>query len=110
MLTGRLGETTMPRSKRNPPAQLEDLPNIGKSIAADLRRIGILRPQQLAKREPMALFRELATVMGHRHDPCVLYTLISARHFLDCGEALPWWRFTAEGKRLLKSGQNGSQP
>lgn len=54
----------MARSKRSQPTQLEDLPNIGKAIAADLRRIGILRPDQLAKREPIALFRELSTVMG----------------------------------------------
>ena len=100
----------MPRSKRNHPTQLEDLPNIGKSIAADLRRIGILWPDQLAKREPIAMFRELSKVMGHRHDPCVLYTLISVKHFLKCGEALPWWSFTAEGKNLLKSSKKGSQP
>jgi len=92
----------MSRSKRNPPVQLEDLPNIGKSIAADLRRIGILRPDQLAKREPIDVFRRLSKVMGHRHDPCVLYTLIAAKHFLKCGEALPWWNFTAEGRNLLK--------
>jgi len=54
----------MPRSKRNPPIQLEDLPNIGKSIAADLRQIGILGPNQLAKREPMAMFRDLSKVMA----------------------------------------------
>ncbi len=93
----------MARSKRIQPTQLEDLPNIGKAIAADLRRIGILRPDQLAKREPIAIFRELSTVMGHRHDPCILYTLISVKHFLVSGEALPWWKFTAEGKNLLKS-------
>ena len=98
----------MPRAKRNPPTQLEDLPNIGKSIAADLRRIGILGPDQLAKREPMAIFRELANVMGHRHDPCVLYTLISAKHFLKHGEALPWWSFTEQGKSLLKSDKKRS--
>jgi len=100
----------MARSKRSQPTQLEDLPNIGKSIAADLRRIGILWPDQLAKREPVAIFCELSEVMGHRHDPCVLYTLISAKHFLKCGEALPWWKFTAEGKNLLKSGKKGSPP
>ena len=99
----------MPRSKRIQPAQLEDLPNIGKSIAADLRRIGILWPDQLAEREPISVFRELSKVMGHRHDPCVLYTLISAMHFLKCGEALPWWNFTAEGKDLLKSSKEGNQ-
>jgi Pathogenicity locus len=86
------------------------LPNIGKSIAADLQRIGILWPDQLAKREPIAMFRELSKVMGHRHDPCVLYTLSSVKHFLQCGEARPWWRFTAEGKHLLKSSKKGSQP
>ena len=100
----------MARSKRIHPTQLEDLPNIGKSIAADLRRIGIRWPDQLAKREPIAIFRELSKVMGHRHDPCVLYTLMSVKHFLTYGEALPWWKFTAEGKDLLKSSKHGSQP
>lgn len=82
--------------------RLEDLPNIGKSIAADLRSIGITHPDQLSRLEPLAVFHELTRVMGHRHDPCVLYTLLSARHFLDKGEALPWWTFTAEGKKLLE--------
>lgn len=93
----------MPRTKKDPPTQLEDLPNIGKAIAANLRGIGIVRPDQLARREPIAIFSELSKVMGHRQDPCVLYTLLSVKHFLDCGEALPWWNFTAEGKILLKS-------
>lgn len=99
----------MPRSKRIQPTQLQDLPNIGKSIAADLRRIGILWPDQLAELEPNTVFRELSKVMGHRHDPCVLYTLISAAHFLKGGEALPWWNFTAQGKNLLKSSREGGQ-
>lgn len=100
----------MPRSKRDQPTQLEDLPNIGKAIAADLRRIGIVRPDQLAIREPMAIYRELSESMGHRHDPCVLYTLISVKHFLESGESLPWWNFTAEGKILLQSSEQGNQP
>jgi hypothetical protein len=65
------------------------MPNIGKSISADLRAIGILTPRQLAGRDPLATFRELAGDMGHRHDPCVLYVLLAARHFLDTGEARP---------------------
>lgn len=97
----------MPRSKPAQATQLEDLPNIGKSIAADLRRIGILRPDQLDKRESIAIFRDLRGVMGHRHDPCVLYALISAKHFLTCSEALPWWNFTTEGRNLLKSSKKG---
>ncbi len=81
---------------------LEDLPNIGKSIAADLRAIGILYPHQLAGREPLVIYNELARVMGHRHDPCVLYTLLSVKHFLENGDALPWWKFTEQGRKLLK--------
>ncbi len=81
--------------------QLEDLPNIGKSIAADLRGIGILQPAQLADRDPLAVFQQLAKVMGHRHDPCVLYALIAVQHFLQGAEAQPWWHYTAEGKKLL---------
>ena len=81
--------------------QLEDLPNIGKSIATDLRRVGILRPDQLLHREPLAVFLDLASAMGHRHDPCVLYTLLAVRHFQISSEAKPWWKFTAEGQRLL---------
>lgn len=94
----------MSESRRNPPIELEDLPNIGKSIATDLRNIGILSPDQLASHEPVALYHALSMAMGHRKDPCVLYTLMATKHFLECGEALPWWDFTAEGKNLLKSG------
>ena len=83
------------------PAKLEDIPNIGKSIASDLRAIGILHPQQLAKLEPLAAYFALADRMGHRHDPCVLYTLMAARHFMESGESIPWWKFTEQGKELL---------
>lgn len=83
------------------PPCLEDLPNIGKAIAADLRAIGIEGPQQLAERDPLATYLQLGGPMGRRHDPCVLYVLLAARHFLDTGEALPWWNFTEEGKKLL---------
>lgn len=90
----------MPKPPR-PPVRLEDLPNIGPSIAADLRGIGILQPAQLAMRDPLAVYLALGPRMEHRHDPCVLYTLMAARHFLDTGEVVRWWTFTGAGKRLL---------
>jgi Pathogenicity locus len=89
--------------------QLEDLPNIGKAIAADLRRIGINQPEQLAQREPLDTYCELSTVMGRRHDPCVLYTLIAVQHFFQSGEARPWWTFTAAGKSLLQAIKSGNR-
>jgi len=83
------------------PARLEDIPNIGKSIAADLRGIGIVDPQQLLQHEPLELYLKLGGPMGKRHDPCVLYTLMAARHFLESGESIPWWKFTEQGKMML---------
>jgi len=93
----------MHHSRQDQPIKLEALPNIGKSIAADLRAIGILHPQHLADREPLAVYFELATVMGQRHDPCVLYVLLAVKHFLEKCETLPWWLFTGQGKKLLSS-------
>lgn len=81
--------------------ELEDIPNIGKSIAADLRGIGIQQPRQLLTREPLAIYLKLSAPMEKRHDPCVLYTLMAARHFMQSGEKLSWWQFTEQGKKLL---------
>ena len=84
-------------------ARLEDIPNIGKSIAADLRSQGILTPAELAMRDPLTIYHALKDCMGKRHDPCVLYTLMAAKHFLESGESIPWWSFTDQGKRLLST-------
>lgn len=92
------------------PVKLEDIPNIGKSIAADLRAIGILHPEQLAKMDPLATYHALSEHMAHRSDPCVLYTLMAARHFMECGEPVPWWKFTGQGKKLLAAQQINRKP
>ena len=83
------------------PDKLEDIPNIGKSIASDLRSLGILNAKKLAKLDPLDTYLALTDSMGHRHDPCVLYTLLAAQHFLQIGESLSWWKFTEQGKKLL---------
>lgn len=83
--------------------KLEDIPNIGKSIAADLRGIGIRQPQQLLTQEPLVIYLKLARQMGKRLDPCVLYTLMAAQHFMQSGEKISWWKFTEQGKKLLQS-------
>jgi DNA transformation protein len=83
--------------------RLEDIPNIGKSIAGDLRSLGILTPNELATRDPLQTYPSLSNNMGKRHDPCVLYTLMAAKHFLVSGESIAWWRFTQAGKDLLKN-------
>jgi len=91
----------MPHANHPKPHRLEDLPSIGKSIAADLRSLGIETPGQLATRDPMTVYLALGPTMAQRHDPCVLYTLMAAAHFLKTGESRPWWTFTEAGKRAL---------
>jgi hypothetical protein len=83
--------------------KLEDLPNIGKQMAADLRLIGIHAPQQLAGKDPFKLYETLCGKTGIRHDPCVIDVFISIVRFMDGGEALPWWSFTAERKRTFRN-------
>jgi hypothetical protein len=80
--------------------ELEDLPNVGRSIAGDLRLIGISRPKHLCGGDPYKLYRKLCRMTGRRHDPCVLDTFISIVRFLDGEPAKPWWHYTAERKRL----------
>jgi len=82
--------------------ELEDLPNVGRAVAADLRRIGIRKPGELAGRDPFAMYDQLEQVMGVRHDPCMLDVLISVVRFMEGGPPLPWWAFTAERKRIYK--------
>ena len=81
--------------------KLTALPNIGKAIATDLLAIGIGSPDDFKRNDALKIFNDLKAVMGHRHDPCVYYTLLSVKHFIDTGESLPWWKFTAKGKANL---------
>ena len=78
--------------------RLEQLPNIGPSLAADLRRLGIRHPRELAMRDPFALYRELCQATGRRQDPCVLDTFIAVVDFMRGGPARPWWNYTAQRK------------
>ena len=76
--------------------QLEQLPNIGPSIAADLRLIGVLHPRELADKDALALYHQLCAKTGKRRDPCVLHTFIAATDFMRGADARPWWAYTAQ--------------
>jgi hypothetical protein len=45
--------------RRTTPVVLEDVPNVGPSIAADLRQIGIRHPNELVGQQPDDLYRAL---------------------------------------------------
>jgi hypothetical protein len=78
--------------------QLEQLPNIGPSIAADLRLIGVQYPQQLLESDALQLYQSLCQHTGKRHDPCVLDTFMAATDFMRGAEPRPWWAYTAQRK------------
>jgi hypothetical protein len=78
--------------------RLEQLPNIGPALAADLRLLGITHPRELAARDALALYRELCSRTGQRQDPCVLDTFLAACDFMRGAPARPWWSYTAERK------------
>ena len=78
--------------------RLEQLPNIGPSLADDLRRIGIHSPAELRGQDPLVLYRRLCEATGHRQDPCVLDTFMAVTDFMGGAEAAPWWRYTAARK------------
>jgi hypothetical protein len=82
--------------------QLEHLPNIGPSIAADLRLLGITRPTQLRRRNPYALYDRLCRLTKTRHDPCLLDTFIAATRFMNGDPPHPWWHYTKERKATLE--------
>jgi hypothetical protein len=78
--------------------RLEQLPNIGPSIAADLRSIGIHHPRELAHRDAFELYQALGRETGRRQDPCVLDTFMAATDFMRGAAPRPWWSYTAERK------------
>ena len=82
---------------------LEQLPNIGPALAADLRLIGIHEPQQLRRNDAFAVYQRLCAATQQRHDPCVLDTFMAATDFMGGAAAAPWWTYTAQRKLLFGS-------
>ena len=79
---------------------LEQLPNIGRALAADLRLIGVQHPRELASRDAFVLYQALCIKTGQRQDPCVLDTFMAVTDFMRGAAAAPWWKYTAQRKVL----------
>ena len=81
--------------------RLEDIPNIGPSIADDLRALDIFEPAQLVGRDPYLLYRQLVDRAGVALDPCLCDAFIAAVRFMEGGPVRPWWFYTPERKARL---------
>mgnify|MGYP003822826089 FL=1 len=84
-------------------SELETIPNIGPVVASNLRQLGIDSPGDLVGQDPYVLYQQLCAQTGVMHDPCLLDTFIAATRFMAGEPALPWWRYTKERKRTLKT-------
>jgi len=87
--------------RTTPILQLSELANVGPATLGDLHQLGIRTVCQLARRDALALYRSLCRRTGKRHDPCVIDVFMAIIHQARGGEAMPWWKFTAERKRLV---------
>ncbi len=81
--------------------RLEEIPNIGPSMAEDLRLVGVSHPRDLIGRDPYQMYEELCCKTGVRHDPCVIDVFISAVRFMEGEPERPWWAYTSERKNKL---------
>jgi len=80
---------------------LEQLPNIGPALAADLRLIGIQEPRDLRGTDAFVLYQKLCAATGQRQDPCVLDTFMAAIDFMAGAAPAPWWAYTPQRKLLF---------
>ena len=80
----RKGDTS-----RDEITELEQIPNIGPSIAADLRRIGVRQPSDLQGQDPFAMYDLLCRVDARPHDLCVLDVFMAAVDFMQGGAPSP---------------------
>lgn len=89
---------------------LQQLPNIGPSIAGDLRSIGVLQPQDLVQADPYALYVALCQHTRKRHDPCWIDCALAAVDFMRGAPPRAWWDYTAERKQALALAESGAGP
>jgi hypothetical protein len=84
--------------KGNPKeGSLESIPGVGKSIAADLRNIGIKRVSCLKGENPEKLYAKSNKFEGKVQDRCLLYVFRCAVYFAEHKKhdpkKLKWWNW-----------------
>ncbi len=89
----------MKTPNRQTVSELEELPNIGKAMADNLRLVGIKHPQELIGEDPYKLYNELCRLTGKKHDPCVIDVFLSVVDYMEGGDTKPWWEFTKGRKK-----------
>lgn len=82
--------------KKIDPDSLLTIPGVGKSIAEDLRNIGIMSVSDLKGKDPERLYILSNQFAGVIQDRCLLYVFRCAVYFAGGGRAaekLKWWNW-----------------
>ncbi len=91
--------------------ELQILPGIGPSLAADLRALGVRRVADLKRRDPERLYAQLNRFRGTRQDLCVLYAFrcaaYAARTSRPRPELLKWWSWKDRAVRPASRSRPG---
>jgi hypothetical protein len=78
------------------------IPGVGKSIAQDLRILGIHHVNDLIGQNPETLYNDLCSEYKKRIDPCVLYTFRCAVYYAENEKhdpaLLKWWNWKNKTK------------
>ncbi|MBI5631825.1 MAG: TfoX/Sxy family DNA transformation protein [Elusimicrobia bacterium] len=82
-------------------SHLEQIPNVGPSIADDLRRIGIKIPADLRRKDPLSLYKQVNHATQQVNDPCLLDVFMAAVNFMNGKGNAPWYAFTERRKNLI---------
>jgi len=84
-----------------PKDELEQVPGVGKSIAHDLRQIGITSVDDLKGKDPEELYEKLCSFKASPVDRCMLYVLRSAVYYASTSDPDPrllqWWNWKDKG-------------
>ncbi len=92
--------------------ELQTIPSIGPSLAADLRALGIRRVADLRRRDPERLYARLNQLRGVRQDPFVLYSFRCAVYYARTEnpepELLKWWNWKKPGTGNGERGTGGN--
>lgn len=85
-------------ARREAEKRLRKIRNVGPAVADDLIRLGIMRLEDAAGRDPEEMYHSLCALDGVRHDPCVLDVFSAVVAHANGEEARAWWEFTPARK------------
>lgn len=84
-------------------SELQQIPGVGPSIAADLQGIGITRIDDLKGKSAQALYDRVCATTGQIHDRCLLYVFRCAVYYASNArhdpEKLKWWNWKDAPRR-----------